>query len=194
MSNWLPRRITGLIGLVVLMAVTVLALVACGSGTNAPLERFIDESQVFTVDDLKTAGMKASKQYDVEDLPGGVDAWYGFIRTDSGPMDIEARFYSSHADAMAMGIALADEVSGEDAIIDEETTPWTEGAKDRYRLRSGGSADLAAWSGQRMPNYADFVVFGNIILLCQGDEPEQSVETCHKLIADMGWEPEADGS
>ena len=94
-------------------------LTACGSGEeDEPLERIIDHAQIFTVANLETAGMKTSKQYDVSDLPGGVDAWYGFIRTDSGPMDIEARFYSSHADAMALGTALADAVSGEDADIE----------------------------------------------------------------------------
>jgi hypothetical protein len=162
-------------------------LTACGSGEeDEPLERIIDHAQIFTVANLETAGMKTSKQYDVSDLPGGVDAWYGFIRTDSGPMDIEARFYSSHADAMALGTALADAVSGEDADIEEETTPWTEGYKDRQRMRSGGTADLAAWSGQRGPNYADFIIYGNMVLLCQGDDPEQSIETCHELIAAMG--------
>ncbi|NQW21065.1 MAG: hypothetical protein HQ477_10170 [Chloroflexi bacterium] len=49
-------------------------------------------------------------------------------------------------------------------------------------MRSGGSSDLAAWSGHRSPNYADFVIFGNVILLCQGDEPEQSINTCYELI------------
>jgi hypothetical protein len=161
--------------------------VACGSSEPAaPLERVIDHEQIFIVDDLRTAGMKASKQYNVTDLPGGVDAWYGFVQTESGPMDIEARFYASHADAVSLGTDLAEEVSGDDAIIEEDEMTWAVGYKDRQRMVSGGTADLAAWSGKRGPNYADFVIYGNIVLLCQGDEPDDSVKLCHQLITALG--------
>ncbi len=170
-----------LLAFVILTAVT---LVACGSSEgDAPLERVIDDERVFSVDDLRAAGMKAAKQYDVSDLPGGVDAWYGFVGSASGPKDVEVRFYASHADAVALGTELADEASGDDALVDEETATWVVGVKDRIRLSSGGTADLAAWSGQRVPNYADFVIFANMILLCQGDEPQQSLDLCHELIA-----------
>lgn len=164
-------------------SVFTLVLAVCGSSDPVvTLQRVVDESRVFTVSDLTAAGMKASKQYQVDDLPGGIDAWYGFIQSETGPLDIEVRFYASHIDAAELGTALAEAVSGDDADIDEDTTPWTEGYKDRQRMRSGGSADLAAWSGQRGPNYADFVVYGNMILLCQGDEPDQSINTCYELI------------
>lgn len=169
--------------LVGLFFVAVFFLTACGSGKpTIPRERVVDLEQIFTADDLRAAGMKTSKQYDVTDLPGGVDAWYGFIRTDSGPLDVEARFYASHADAVSLGTALADDASGDDALIEEEDATWVVGIKDRQRMRSGGTADLAAWSGQRGPNYADFVIYGNMILLCQGDEPTDSLETCYELI------------
>ena len=62
---------------------------------------------------------------------------------------------------------------------------WPEGYKHRQRMRSRGSSDLAAWSGQRGPNYSDFVIYGNMVLLCQGDTPADSVETCHELITAM---------
>jgi hypothetical protein len=173
--------------LIVLFAVFLLAMSACGSSkSDVPLARVIDHPNIFMVDDLRTNGMKASKNYDVADLPGGVDAWYGFIQTESGPMDIEVRFYASHADAVALGTELAEEVSGDDANIEEETTTWVVGYKDRQRMRSGGTADLAAWSGKRGPNYGDFVIFGNMVLLCQGDDPEESLVVCHELITSLG--------
>jgi hypothetical protein len=170
-------------GYLVIVTVILVLVAACGSDEpTAPMERVVDLEQIFTADDLRAAGMKTSKQYDVTDLPGGVDAWYGFIQTDSGPLDVEARFYNSHADAVSLGTALADEASGEDALIEEDDATWAEGIKDRQRMRSGGTADLAAWSGQRGPNYADFVIYGNMILLCQGDQPAESIETCYELI------------
>lgn len=171
-------------GMVLLLTLLLLILVSCGSEEEKkPLDRVISLPTEVIVDDLRSAGMKVSKQYDVTELPGATEAWYGFIRTEDGPMDVEARFYSGHSDAVSMGTELADEASGEDALIEEDEATWTEGIKDRQRMRSGGTADLAAWSGRRGPNYADFVVYGNVILLCQGDTPQESLETCHELIA-----------
>ncbi|MDA1279184.1 MAG: hypothetical protein O3B95_03980 [Chloroflexi bacterium] len=176
-----------LFAFIALLLLATVMFSACGSdNSSASLRRVVPDARVFTADDLRAAGMKLSRQYDVVDLPGGVDAWYGFIRDDSGPKDIEARFYASHAEAVELGAGLAEEVSGKDANVDEETTTWKEGAKDRIRLSSGGTADLAAWSGSRIPNYADFVVFGNMVLLCQGDEPGQSIAVCHSLISALG--------
>lgn len=172
-----------IVRLVAIVALTTLTVLACGSSDSAtPPARVIDDDRIFSLEDLRAAGMKASKQYDVSDLPGAVDAWYGFMRAAAGPKDVEVRFYASHAYAVALGTELADEASGDDALVDEETATWIEGVKDRVRLSSGGTADLAAWSGQRVPNYADFVIFGNMILLCQGDEPQQSLHLCHELI------------
>ncbi|MBN4064965.1 hypothetical protein JYU04_04435 [Dehalococcoides mccartyi] len=178
-SNWRVNKRVVVAGFVLF----ALAFVACGSSEPAaPLERVVDNDRYFVIEDLKAVGMKASKQYDVAELPFGEDAWYGFIQTDNGPLDIEVRFYASHFDAIEFGTDLAEEVSGDDADIDEDTTTWPVGNKDRQRMRSGGSSDLSAWSGKRGPNYADFVIYGNMVLLCQGDEPEISIETCYELI------------
>ena len=112
------------------MVFFVLTTTACASEeADIPLERVIDSDQIFTVEILRSAGMKTSKQYDVTDLPGGIDAWYGFIKGVTGPKDIEARFYNSHQDAVELGTALAEEVSGDDANVDKETTTWKEGVK-----------------------------------------------------------------
>ncbi|MCZ6538424.1 MAG: hypothetical protein O6922_01185, partial [Chloroflexi bacterium] len=101
------ERIVKRAGLAALITIVAITSVACGSGEpDAPPERVIDDVRVFTVDDLRAVGMKASKQYDVSELPGGVDAWYGFIRDGTGPKDVEVRFYASHADAVALGTEL----------------------------------------------------------------------------------------
>jgi hypothetical protein len=169
---------------IAVIAIFSIVVIACGSSEPpASIERVVDDSRIFHIDHLRTAGMKASKHYDVADLPGAVDAWYGFVQSGPGPMDIEVRFYSSHADAVALGTQLAEEVSGDDALIEEDEVTWSVGYKDRQRMRSGGTADLAAWSGKRGPNYADFVIYGNMVLLCQGDEPLDSIKLCHELIS-----------
>ena len=178
--SWHWRRS---VGLVATAFVAVFVLAACGGGEPAaPLERVVENAQIFTVEDLRGAGMKASKQYDVEDLPGGLDAWYGFIQNESGPQDIEVRFYASHGDAVSLGTDLAAEVSGDDAIIEEDEATWPVGYKDRQRMRSGGSADLAAWSGSVQTKYGDYVIFGNMVLLCEGTESDEALARCSALI------------
>ena len=54
--------------------------------------------------------------------------------------------------------------------------------RNRSRMASVVAADFAAWSGKRIPIYVDFVIFGNMILLCQGDDPQQSLAVCYELI------------
>ena len=107
----------------------------------------------------------------------GLDAWYGFVRDEGGPKDIEVRFYPSHADAVTLGDKLANEASGDDALMEEENATWSEGREDRIRMRGLGT---------RRPNYADYVIFGNVIMLCQGDAPEQSTATCNYVIKALG--------
>ena len=171
------RRLPAFLALSI-FSLTAIAFVACGtSETAAPAERVVETSRIFTIDDLRSAGMKTSKQYDISELPGSLDAWYGFVRDESGPNDIEVRFYPSHADAVTLGDKLANEASGDDALVDEENATWSEGLKDRTRMRGLGS---------RRSNYADYVIFGNIIMLCQGDEPAQSTAICNFVIKALG--------
>ncbi|MCH8223534.1 MAG: hypothetical protein IH868_09015, partial [Chloroflexi bacterium] len=165
----------------------LLAAIACGSdggASSAPpgQQQITVLGRIFSVDDLKSAGFKTSKQYDVTDLPGAVDAWFGFFKADGkNPIDYEVRFYGSHEDAIAFGVAPADEASGEDAKLDEGTTSWPVGLKDRKKLASGGTADLAAWSGKLQTKYGDFVVLGNMVLLCEGTNSEEALERCDAL-------------
>ena len=70
-----------------LSALTVLLMSAgCGSdsgggdGGSVPAEeagdpRIRSADGTYSIDDLKTAGVKANKEYDVEDLPGADAAW-----------------------------------------------------------------------------------------------------------------------
>ena len=175
----------------VVVPLLVLVSFACGSDggarSEAPvLQQISPSSRIFSIDDLKLAGYKTSKHYDVTDLPGAVDAWFGFFKADGkNPSDYEVRFYGSHEDAVALGVAPADEASGEDAKLDEETTSWTVGLKDRKKLFSGGAADLSAWSGKVQTKYGDFVVLGNMVLLCEGANSEEALERCDALLQNV---------
>ena len=60
----------------------------------------------YTIDDLIAVGFKKNKQFDVDEVPGTTDIWYGFFQQK----DIEVRFYDSHASALELGVELAETV------------------------------------------------------------------------------------
>ena len=52
----------------------------------------------------------------------------------------------------------------------------------RKRLSSAGTADLAARSGTLQTKYGDFVVVGNMVMLCEGANSEEALERCEPLV------------
>lgn len=166
------------------------ALAACGSGGDGAssaeesVQRVVASDRVYTADDLSGVGFKKSKRYNVDELPETLDALSGFWGPDPyDRKDFEVRFYGSHEDAVEYGTAPADEASGDDAKLDEETATWTEGLKDRRRMSSGGTDDLMAWSGSVVPKYGDYSIFANMVILCEGLNRAEAQETCTSLIA-----------
>ncbi|MEE8046152.1 MAG: DUF6810 family protein [Dehalococcoidia bacterium] len=145
-----------LMGLVLML---VLAATACGSSddTVASESGAVDEEGLrlitrpdasYTIDDLAAVGYKKNKQFDVETVPGANDIWYGFFNQQ----DIEVRFYSSHADALELGVESAEEVIGVTA----------------------GQRDYLIPVVNLYPAYA---VVGNTVMLC-----ERQISTCEALI------------
>ena len=108
------------------------------------------------LDDLIAAGWKKSKQYSTETVPGTLDIWYGFFNKK----DIEVRFYSSHQDALTLGVESAD------------------GAIER-RLRQGGptGASTRGAGSAGVTRYEAYLIAGNTVMLC-----EFAIETCTDLV------------
>lgn len=107
-------------------------------------------------------GFKFSKEYDVKDLPDALSAFYGFWGPNSfDRLSYELRFYPSHQTAKSSGVIYAEEVTGSDAILKKSEASWKEGIKDR----SG-----TTFTGTNMPKYLDYVVFGNMIILCPSEK------------------------
>ncbi len=94
-------------------------------------------------------------------------------------MDYEVRAYSSHEDAVEFGTALAKEGSGPGAVLTSNKATWVEGVRER-RTTGGPGVSGGARSGHS-PRYGDFAIFGNLILLCEGSDSEQSLERCAAL-------------
>ncbi len=171
--------------LLVFAAVMFVMLAACGSssdsGVASNLAKITPSEQILVLDDLLDAGFKKGKTFDVEGLTGAVSAYYGFWGVD--PYDrkeFEARFYESHADAVELGTMFADERTGPDALIKSGESSWDEGSKEaRACTRSAGGDS----SNCRISKYGDYVIYGNMILVCQGRDSSTALEQCAALMS-----------
>ena len=189
MSYRSPHAIITILCLAFVMAIA--ASTACGSDTgdtsgDAPAEgsgadpRIRSADGTYTIDDLKTAsGVKANKDYDVEELPGADAAW----RIIYNRLDYEVRFYPDHQTLLDEGIPYVEHVTGDDAVVIGDDVIWEEGAKDRRRCSR--DADTPHSGCAYSPRYWDYVVVGNMILMCEGLESKQSIENCDNLLAEL---------
>ena len=176
-----------------------LAAVACASAETAlkgdaasssEIQKITASDRVYALDDLRTAGFKKSKTYDVTGLEGATEAYYGFFGPDPyNRQDYEVRLYASHGDAVRLGIPMADDATGEGALLRKEDAVWKADLTERRECR--GADDHSGLGGGHQvgrcdaPKYADYVVVGNLVLLCQGDKPEDSQRNCAALVAGL---------
>ena len=138
---------------------TMLVLIACGSEETISDETasILLSDRNFTPDSFVTAGWKKSKQYDTATVPESGEIWYGFFNQK----DIEIRFYETHEAAVEFGVPAA--------------TSSIEGAIKRSK---GGK--LLDFSGGSFTGYADYLVAGNAVLLCEFDRTR-----CDQLVANI---------
>lgn len=184
----MTNRITSWkLALPALLGIVALGAIACGGGGDSA-EDLAAAVKVRTFDrnlaiaDFEAIGLKANKQYDVEGLPEGLDAWRGFWGTNpSNRHDYEIRFYPSHAVAQATGAALAEEATGDEFAASRDTQTWAVGVKDRWQAR--GVTDVSS-AGSRQapgPTYTDWVILGNTAILCTGLDEGQALDRCKDL-------------
>jgi len=162
--------------ILIISLIFLILIGACGEKSqNKSYEVITPSDRIFTFEDLESVGFKKSKEYNVDGLEGAKGALYGFWATDKGQKEYELRFYPSHAIAVSLGEPLAQEATGEDAIIKKSDATWKEGIKDRRRSqRTSGSH----------PKYGNYSIYGNIVMLCEG-QVGISLEVCWKLISTL---------
>tara|TARA_B100000809_G_C14999180_1_gene480889 strand:- start:18 stop:608 length:591 start_codon:yes stop_codon:yes gene_type:complete len=185
---WIRLAISKLVINVVLVFLVVIVLTMAGCGSDESLdENFVQIRTApdnYTVDDLKAFGFKASKHYDVEGLPDGLDAWKGFWGLDPYDRhDYEIRFYASHDLAVSSGKPIAIESTGEEFEASRETQTWTEGLKDRWQAQ--GVTDISGGASRQSkprPTYPNWAILGNMVILCDGLDSEQALIRCGELI------------
>lgn len=163
---------------------------ACGSDTpedrleGAPIIDYpfevLNRDQAYTIDDLKAVqGVKANKEYDVTDLPAADAAW----RILFNKHDYEVRFYPDQQTAIDEGAPYAEHVTGDNAVVIGDDILWEEGAKDRRRCSRNEKTPHAGCSYSS--RYWDFVILGNMIMMCEGLESDQAIRNCDELIAQL---------
>jgi hypothetical protein len=166
----------------------LIILFSCSSGTNDK-ESKVDifdgryDSTVFSKKSFEDIGFKFSKEYDVTELPDAKSAYYGFWGKGSFErLSYELRFYATNEIARSSGTFYAEEVTGEDAIIKKADATWKEGIKDR----SG-----AQFTSTVMAKYLDYVIFGNVIVLCPSEKSTavtgawDPIENCRNLLLNL---------
>jgi len=169
--------------------VVPIAMLGCGSdssggaGGDAVIgARVIDEGRIYTFDEFTAVGFKKNKKYDVSELPSAESAYYGFWGLDPyAREDYELRFYPSHADAVEHGTGLAEERVGENAKLTESTATWTVGVRDARECH-GLLMQTAHAATCLEAKYYDYMILGNLILLCPGDAIDVARENCDLLI------------
>ena len=155
---------------------TILLLLSCSSGEELPepIEKITDSGIIFSIQEIKEIGFKKNHEYKVDDLPGAVSAYFGFIKNDLGdPEDYEIRFYNNHSDAIELGIKYTDNVTGENGCISKDCALWEEGLKHRIRM-----SDL----GTLHPKYMSYIVYNNFILMCPGYDEGEALSKCTSII------------
>ena len=152
---------------------------------DAAVERevhIVSDDDTFEVADFEELkNFKLSKEYDVEGLNGADSAIYGFFGPDPyDRQEFEIRFYPDHETALVDGVDFANEATGPDAVIASSVQRWDEGLVQRRAC--AGNTRGSHHSGRcDIAKYGDYVIAGNVLLLCQGKDTETALNNCDAL-------------
>jgi hypothetical protein len=158
------------------------AIETCGIDIDAEgmVAHIEDTERKYRIADLESVGFKKSKTYDVKNLPEASSAHYGFYGIDPyNRLDYEVRFYFSNESAKSAGVEFANHATGAGAELYEDDQTWTEGLTERRRCDSSGGHHVGRCG---FPKYFDYVVAGNMVLMCEGKETLESLRACADLL------------
>ena len=140
--------------------------------------------RTYEVKDFETLpDFKLSKTYNVDGLKGAQTAIYGFFGPDPyDRQEYEARLYPDHDTALTLGVDFANEATGLDAEITSATQRWDEGLAQRRTCSANTRG--SHHSGRCISaKYGDYVIAGNLVLLCQGRDSVTALKNCEDLYA-----------
>ena len=79
----------------------ILFIISCGDSNQEIklIEKVTDFGITLSEENVKSAGFKINKNYDTEELPNAIKAFYGWKSVgEEGRKDFEIRIYSTHQD------------------------------------------------------------------------------------------------
>ena len=175
------KRTLFILALLLLMLSLAISCRSSSETASQGLAKITPSETIYTLDDLKAIAFKKDQTFDVEGLTAATHAYYGLWGLD--PYDrkeFEVRFYESHADAVEFEVVFADERTGPDAVIKTGETMWEEGSKE-----ARSCARTSSNSNCHLSKYGDYVIYGNMILICQSRDSGTSLDECGELLSSL---------
>jgi len=180
-----------MIGLFVVASVVMTACGGDGTGSGSsavdPADlvgtRQVDPERILSFEDFKTAGFKKSSTYDVAELPGAEEAYFGFWGLDPyDRKDFELRIFASQLDAIELGTELAAERTWPDAKLTKATSSWPVGLNDARKCEGVQGMGFGTCD---VPKFYDYIFVGNVILFCPGASVDVARQNCDELIENL---------
>ena len=180
----------------IILISSIFFLFGCGSQQDdlpgANIEKISNPDKNLALEDITALGFKKNKTYKVNDLPDAKSAYYGFLKIpkEKISIDYELRFYENQEKATSIGVEWVAERIGKDAVLTKGDATWKEGVKDA-RTCGGDSGHgkgyslVVASSTCNLAKYFDYFIYGNMIILCQGKDVEQSVNNCRLILSKL---------
>ncbi|MBE31465.1 MAG: hypothetical protein CMP17_00660 [Rickettsiales bacterium] len=180
----------------IILISSIFFLFGCGSQQDdlpgANIEKISNPDKNLVLEDITALGFKKNKTYKVNDLPDAKSAYYGFLKIpkEKISIDYELRFYENQEKATSIGVEWVTERIGKDAVLTKGDATWKEGVKDA-RTCGGDSGHgkgyslVVASSTCNLAKYFDYFIYGNMIILCQGKDVEQSVNNCRLILSKL---------
>ena len=156
---------------------TCITLFSCSSNQDEKVsfEKIIEPNFKVDIENISFKGFKLGKNYDVEELPKAEIVRSAIFNKK----DIEIRKYLSQADALEFGEIYAKSVTGNDAIVSGDDVMWKEGSKDRRKcVPRAGTSESGC---DQKARYGDYIIMGNMIILCEGLSSEEAMILCHNF-------------
>ena len=154
-----------------------ITLFSCSSNKEKLVvyEKIIEPNFNIDVENIALKGFKLGKNYDVEVLPKAEIVRSAIFNKK----DLEIRKYLSQADALEFGEIYAKSVTGNNAVVSGNDVMWKEGAKDRRKcVPRAGTSESGC---DQKARYGDYIIMGNMIILCEGLSSEESMVLCHNF-------------
>ena len=167
--------------LILFKAFLITLIISCSSNPEINenyVDKFTNSNEILDIDLFISKGFKEVKNYDVSELDGALSAHFGWLKDDmNNPRDYELRFYKNHSSALN-SIKIIEEVIGEDAILASRDVSWKEGNSDRRVNRRGAGSG----PGSAKAKYLYYLIFENVVILCEGLDENESIKLCNSII------------